>query len=371
MPVGEGVLDRSRLRAHGGGQVGCGGGAHGVQQVIRVDAGLGAAARGGAGQRAAEVADLDAGQRRVGLRSCYRDQGIDRGGGEVGHERALALGGHRLVWVHVQLAERGGWEGREGVEFRAETAQRLGQFGAGARVAEVGGLDHGESPAAQRFGELRQRRQPHQMADGGDLVRHCGGPFTPGVQHLRGTLDREEQVPRVQVADRVQTHLQRGHHAHAAAAAHGPEQVRIMVGVSADQVAVRGDQLGRGDAVGGQPVAAGQPAEPAAEGVPGHAHRRGGARQRGQAVPGGRDGHVRPHRAGPRAGGAARWVDVHCAHACRPQQHRAVQRFERSGAVACALRGDPDPAGAGVADRLGHVGGRPGLHDDGGPLVHG
>jgi hypothetical protein len=144
-----------------------------------------------------------------------------------------------------------------------------------------------------------------------------------------------------------------------------------MVGVGADQVAVRGDQLGRGDAVGGQPVAAGQPAEPAAEGVPGHAHGRGVARERGQAVLGGRDGHVLPHRAGLGAGGAGGRVDVHCAHACRPQQHRAVQRFERSGAVAGALRGDPDPVGAGVPDRLGHVGGRPGLHDNGGPLVDG
>jgi hypothetical protein len=144
-----------------------------------------------------------------------------------------------------------------------------------------------------------------------------------------------------------------------------------MVGVRADQVAVRGDQLGCGDAVGGQPMAAGQPAQPAAQGVPGHPHVRGGARQRGQAVLGGRDGHVLPHRAGPGAGGAGRWVDVHRPHACRPQQHRAVERFERPGAVAGALRGDPDPVGAGVPDRLGHVSGRPGLHHDGGPLVHG
>ena len=57
--------------------------------------------------------------------------------------------------------------------------------------------------------------------------------------------------------------------------------------------------------------------------------------------------------------------------ACRPQQHRAVQRFERSGAVAGALRGDPDPVDAGEPDRPGNIGGRPRLHDYGGPLVHG
>jgi uracil-DNA glycosylase len=59
------------------------------------------------------------------------------------------------------------------------------------------------------------------------------------------------------------------------------------------------------------------------------------------------------------------------SHARRPQQHRAVERLERLGAVAGALRGDPHPVSAGVPDRLGQVGGRPGRHDNGGPLVHG
>jgi hypothetical protein len=65
-PWGEGVLDRLRLRANGGGQVRCGADADGDQQVVRVDARLGAAAGGGAGQRATQMADLDTGQRRVG-----------------------------------------------------------------------------------------------------------------------------------------------------------------------------------------------------------------------------------------------------------------------------------------------------------------
>ena len=38
------------------------------------------------------------------------------------------------------------------------------------------------------------------------------------------------------------------HHAHAAAPADGPQQVRFMAGAGADQVTVRGDELGRGDA---------------------------------------------------------------------------------------------------------------------------
>jgi hypothetical protein len=65
---------------------------------------------------------------------------------------------------------------------------------------------------------------------------------------------------------------------------------------------------------------------------------------------------------------AMRAVDPHRR---RPQQHRAVERFERRGAVAGALRGDPHRAGAGAPDRPGHVGGRLGLYDNRGPLVHG
>jgi hypothetical protein len=85
---GESVLDRLYVRADRAGQAGCRDGAHGDQQVVRVDAGLGATAGGGAGQRAAHVPDLDGGQQRVGVRAGQPDQGVDRGGGEVGQERA-------------------------------------------------------------------------------------------------------------------------------------------------------------------------------------------------------------------------------------------------------------------------------------------
>ena len=257
---------------------------------------------------------------------------------------------------------------RSGPSWRSGSDQR----GAGARVAEVGGLHQGEVPAAQRFGHLGKRREPQDAAQRGDLVRHRGGPRAPGVQHFGGALDREEQRPGVQLADRVQRHLQRGHHADAAAAAADrPEQVRLVIGVGAAEAAVRGHDLGRGDAVGGQPVAAGQPAQPAAEGVAGHADVRGGARERGQAMLPGRDGHVLPQGAGFGAGGASGRVDAHAAHPHGPQQHRIFQRLERLRAVAGALRGDPHPAGTGEPDRLYHVGGRLGHHDDSGTLVGG
>jgi hypothetical protein len=51
----------------------------------------------------------------------------------------------------VQLLERGGGDGREGVQFRAEPTQRLDQLRAGVRIAEVGGFDQREGAAAQRL----------------------------------------------------------------------------------------------------------------------------------------------------------------------------------------------------------------------------
>ena len=60
--------------------------------------------------------------------------------------------------------------------------------------------------------------------------------------------------------------------------------------------------------------------------------------QSGQAVLCCRDDHVLPHRAGLGAGGAGSRVNVDLPHARRPQRHRAVERFERRGAVAGALR---------------------------------
>jgi hypothetical protein len=196
-------------------------------------------------------------------------------------------------------------------------------------------------------------------------------PLAPGVQHLRAALDREEQDSGVQLPDRVEGHLQRGHHADAAAAPDRPEQVGLAVGVRPYEMAVGGHDLGRGHAVGGEPVTAGQPADPAAEGVAGHAHVRRGARQRGQAVLPGRYRHVLPLGARTGPGGTGRGIDIHPPHARCPEQHCVPQRLERLGAAAGALRRDPHPLRAGEPDRLHHVGGGLGHHDGSRPLVHG
>src|SRR5262249_36735858 len=66
VPGCKGVLDGLHVHAGRAGHLGRGGGGGGVEQVARVDAGLGSGG-GGAGQRAAQVADLNAVRRYLGV----------------------------------------------------------------------------------------------------------------------------------------------------------------------------------------------------------------------------------------------------------------------------------------------------------------
>jgi hypothetical protein len=72
--------------------------------------------------------------------------------------------------------------------------------------------------------------------------------------------------------DRLQPELELGDDAEvAAAASQPPEQVRVLVLVDAEAVAVGGDQLVGRDVVARQPVLAREPAHAAAEREPAHA----------------------------------------------------------------------------------------------------
>jgi hypothetical protein len=155
-------------------------------------------------ERAGEVSDVDAEQWRVGVRAGQRHQGVECAGGEVGEERAVALGGYRLLRVHVESLEPGGGDRREGVELGTECAKWADQLGADDGAAEAGGFHHRPGPAAQELGDLGEGRQPQDPADGGDRVRHRVGPLAPGVEDLCGALDREEQRSRIQLGHRIQ-----------------------------------------------------------------------------------------------------------------------------------------------------------------------
>ena len=169
-----------------------------------------------------------------------------------------------------------------------------------------------------------------------------GGPRGPRLQHLLGALEREEERAGHDLGDRVEAELERGHDAEVAAAtAHGPEQLGVVVGVDAAADAVGRDELDGEHRVGGEAVRAAEPADAAAEGVADHADvmRRSG--ERGEAVRRDRRDDVAPECAGLDAGDPQVGVDLHVAELGRAQQQRvgeAVRRGERAGVVAGGLR---------------------------------
>ena len=250
-----------------------------------------------------------------------------------------------------------------------ERAQRLDH----GRVALDGAVDHHDRAAADRLRDLRQRRQLHDPERGRDVVGRVGGPLR---RRPCSTRSASRPVPDheagVDLGQRVEAELERGDDAEvAAAAAQRPEQLGVVVGVGADELAVGGDELDRGQAVGLQAVAAGEPAHAAAERVAGDADVGRGAVQRDQAVRGGGVDDVLPQRRRRRRGRSGASASISTPP--MPEvltQHRAAQVAERAGVVAGRLA--PRRAGPrararahdlGDLARVGRVG------DGGGALV--
>ena len=123
-----------------------------------------------------------------------------------------------------------------------------------------------------RRDERRGRRV--QRADHGvDFRRHCPGDLAGQPQRFPALVQGPEKQPELHDrVDLVQGELEGGDHAEvAAAAADGPEQVRVLTGRGPPHPAVGGDHLGRDQVVDAEPVFAGQPAHAAAQREPGHA----------------------------------------------------------------------------------------------------
>ena len=86
------------------------------------------------------------------------------------------------------------------------------------------------------------------MASGAGSAGEMGG-CRGAARALARAYDLRLEAPPAVPGHRQVHRPQRDHHAQAAAPADGPQQVRLMAGAGADQVTVRGDELGRGDAV--------------------------------------------------------------------------------------------------------------------------
>ena len=200
--------------------------------------------------------------------------------GQVVDQRVRAAVGERVARIHRQVAERGRRLHRERVQLRAERAQRRQQLAPRRLGAQERRVDDRERAPAHGLGELRQRREVDDVRPRGDLLGQAVQQRGPRAQDLGGPLEAEEQRARVQLAHGHDRELERGHDPEVpAAAAQRPEQLGLVLGVGAHEVAVGGDELDRGHRVGLQAVLAGQPADPAAERVADDADVRRGAVQ--------------------------------------------------------------------------------------------
>ena len=327
--------------------------------------------RRGAGDRAAELADLDGQERRARARSRGGEHRVDRLVRQVAQEPGVAGAGDRVLGVHVKVAERRHGHRGHRVQLGTEVADRLEHRGALGLVAEVDRLDHHERAAAHRLGDLLERRHVEDAADGGHLVGQRRDDAAPRLQDLLGTLLREHEHARVHLAQGMEAELDRGHHAEvAAAAAQRPEQVGIVVAVDPTEVAVGRHDLDRGHLVRLEAVLAAEPAEAAAQGIAGDADVGRGAGERGEPVLGGGLDGLDPDRAGADAGDARDGVDLDVLQPVHLHEHGVGQRVLHGGrVVAGALRGHLQAAVTCEADDLDDVMRGGGDGDSGGPLV--
>ena len=170
---------------------------------------------------------------------------------------------------------------RERVDLGAQRPQP-------ARAAPRPRVVGAEHRAVDRRTSRRPRRKSGSSGIGGsrsarnEVVTSSGAPGAQAA-HSRSTgsiaVEVPDHHPGVRRPDVVHAELQRGDHAEAAAAAaHGPEELRVRGGVGADERAVADHDLDGGEAVGGQAELAGVPADAAAERVAGDADVGGASR---------------------------------------------------------------------------------------------
>jgi hypothetical protein len=128
-----------------------------------------------------------------------------------------------------------------------------------------------------------------------DVLGGLEDEVPPEAEHLRSLVQRPEDWPAVDSADRIATKEERSHDAEVpATAAHGPEEIRVLRSAGRDQATVREDDVHAEEVVDGQAVLAAEIADPAAQGQAAHARRREEPARHGQAERVGRMVHVAP-----------------------------------------------------------------------------
>ena len=170
----------------------------------------------------------------------------------------------------------------------------------------------------------------------------------------------------------MQRELEFGHDAEvAAAAAQAEEQVRVLVGAGAHDVAVGGHDGGGDQVVCGQAVHALEPARPRAEREAGDAGVRDAAAGDGEPVRLGGGVELRPGEARPGAHGARGQVDLDPLERAHVDDEPVVDDAVAGAGVAAGADGDRQCLLAPVAQRGGDVARVADLGDQRGAAVNG
>ena len=260
----------------------------------------------GAAKRAAELAQLGDSERRLRLRAGRCHECLHRLRSQLVEHRRVAVIRARVLWVAVQPAQSRHRHGAERVELGAAGRAAAPAAGGGLRVAEDRAVDDDELAAADRLGQLGQRRQLEDPGTRRDVVGRRARPLGPGVEHEPGVVPIPRQPAGVDLGDREQPELDRGDDAEIAqTAAQRPQQLGIVIVVDPTVGAVGEHELDGGHMVRLQAALARLPAEPTAERIADDADGRRGAMQGRKAVLGGRVDNGLPANAGLGAGRSA------------------------------------------------------------------
>jgi hypothetical protein len=133
---------------------------------------------------------------------------------------------------------------------------------------------HGHHVLADELGwDDGQRRRPPLHDDRHQLVGAVRDPVAVEAKHLGCVLHGPEHGAGHDLrADRMQSELEVGHDAEVpTAAAHAPEQIRVLVLAGLHELAVGGDDVDGDEVVDAEPVLAHDPADATAESQPGDA----------------------------------------------------------------------------------------------------
>ncbi|MBA2298874.1 MAG: hypothetical protein H0W14_12655, partial [Actinobacteria bacterium] len=160
------------------------------------------------------------------------DEDVDQVVVDVREHASVTDARRGLLRIHVQTAELLHGDGGDRVHNRIQAAERSEQALTLCFLAQPDRLDDDERLATNRLRDLRDRGELEDPPHRGHLVRQVGRPGAPDLQDLCGPLDREPEDPRVDLLDREEVELDRGHDREGpAAAAERPEEVRLVVAV--------------------------------------------------------------------------------------------------------------------------------------------